>query len=238
MSVAQRNEVQNQLNQRICWVLNSATSQNLPATPETWWKWWNESNEVFVAGDKQIRTQYQAQQVAVADSSPALALAASGQGGAGAQSLPMDCLAAGTPVWTAAGQRPIEQVRVGDLVLSQNVETGELAYKPVLRTTVRPKGKLVKIEAGGETIQTSGGHLFWVSGEGWVKSRKVQPGTQLHTVNGTAFVSAVDAGREAETYNLIVADFNTYFVGKSRLLSHDNTVRTPTQAIVPGLIER
>ena len=30
------------------------------------------------------------------------------------------------------------------------------------------------------------------------------------------------------TYNLIVADFHTYFVGNSRLLSHDNTICVPT----------
>jgi hypothetical protein len=40
------------------------------------------------------------------------------------------------------------------------------------------------------------------------------------------------------TYNLIVADFHTYFVGKAKILSHDNTIREPTVALVPGLIER
>jgi hypothetical protein len=30
---------------------------------------------------------------------------------------------------------------------------------------------------------------------------------------------------------------NTYFVGQSSLLVHDNEFRKPTRAIVPGLIE-
>jgi hypothetical protein len=41
----------------------------------------------------------------------------------------------------------------------------------------------------------------------------------------------------ATVYNLVVADFHTYFVGQTKLLSHDVTPREPTLARVPGLIE-
>ena len=43
------------------------------------------------------------------------------------------------------------------------------------------------------------------------------------------------AAFRSETYNLVIADFNTYFVGESGILVHDNTARRPTQAVVPGL---
>ena len=42
----------------------------------------------------------------------------------------------------------------------------------------------------------------------------------------------------AETYNLVVADFNTYFVGESGILVHDNTPRKPTRAVVPGMLAK
>jgi hypothetical protein len=35
-----------------------------------------------------------------------------------------------------------------------------------------------------------------------------------------------------------VADFNTYFVGESGVLVHDNTPRTPTRAVLPGLTSK
>jgi hypothetical protein len=72
------------------------------------------------------------------------------------------CFAAGTPVWTVEGPRPVERIAIGDLVLSQNVETGELAYKPVLRTTIGQPVELVAVKAGEDTIQCTGGHAFWV----------------------------------------------------------------------------
>ena len=37
------------------------------------------------------------------------------------------------------------------------------------------------------------------------------------------------------SYNLIVDDFHTYFVGQTRILSHDNTIPKATGAIMPGL---
>lgn len=138
-------------------------------------------------------------------------------------------------VWTDAGPKAIETIEIGDLVLSQNPETGELTYKPVLDTTVRPAGDLLSVSIGNENIETSGGHLFWVAGNGWVKSRQLKSGASIHAVNGAVPVSAVESGSNAETYNLVVAENNTYFVGESRILCHDNTIRQPTDRVVPGL---
>jgi hypothetical protein len=234
-AVERQNAATMALNDRLVWVLSEATGVNLPAQPDEWWNWWNEQNEVFVQGSKQVATISQSRRVALIEQNNS----STGSGGSsGSISVPQtrqDCLAAGTPVWMERGEVAIEQVRVGDLVLSRDVDSGELAFKPVLRTTVRPAGPLVKITAGKESFETSGGHLFWVSGAGWVKSRKLETGMVLHTASGPARVTQVAAGQTAETYNLVVADFNTYFVGKQKLLSHDNTVRRPTSAIVPGL---
>jgi len=222
-----QNAATSALNDRIAWVLNEATGAKLPAVPDDWWAWWNNENEVFFVGSKPVDTITLSRDVAVADAVPT----DDGGNGGGAQ----DCLLAGTPVWTEQGQVAIEKLRAGDLVLSRDVESGELAYKPVIRTTIRPAGKLLRIEAGRETFQTSGGHLFWVSGDGWVKARQLKPGMVLHTADGPARVTNVEPGQTAVTHNLVVADFNTYFVGNQKVLSHDNTVRRITRAIVPGL---
>lgn len=223
-AAALQNRLTAALNERLAWVLSKATGVQLPPQPDAWWSWWHERNEVFVQGSKPVKVVQTSSQIAVADPIPT---------GSGQQTL--DCLAAGTSVWTAKGPVAIEQIRLGDLVLSQHPETGELAYKPVLRTTVRPLGRLIRIEAGGESFQTSGGHLFWVSGQGWTKSRELKSGQVLHTARGPLLVSTVEEGSQAQTYNLVVADYSSYFVGQGMILSHDNTVRTVTRSLVPGL---
>ena len=48
-------------------------------------------------------------------------------------------------------------------------------------------------------------------------------------------IDKIEQAREEKAYNLVVDDFNTYFVGQQALLVHDNEFRKPTRAIVPGL---
>jgi len=222
LSLAQQNNVTRALNDRITTTLRAATGQSLSSDPQLWWQWWQQENNVANQGEKQTRTIQQSAQVAVVDTS------AVGQR--------VECFAAGTPVWTAMGLTAIEDVRIGDLVLSQNVDTGELALKPVLRTTVRPPEPLFDVQIGDETFQTTSGHLFWVSGRGWAKARELGSGLQVHGVNGG--VSVVRAERQATmaaTYNVAVEDFQTYFVGENCVLSHDVNEQRPTATVVPGL---
>lgn len=215
------------INHAVCELLAEATQQPLPPDPKQWWAWWREYNEVYVKGPKPTQRRYEhrdeyGKPIARTDS--------------GHERESCDCLAAGTPVWTERGLTAVERLSVGDLLLSQHPETGALAYRPVLRTTIRPTGKLLRITVGGETFECSGGHPFWVSGFGWKKARQLATDDQLHRLTGAEPITEIRTGSTAKTYNVIVADFHTLFIGKHKLLSHDNTIRRPTNAVVPGLI--
>ncbi len=94
------------------------------------------------------------------------------------------CFMAGTLVHTKEGLLPIEQIKVGDWVLSQPEEKGELAYKRVVRTMefedtpvhylryyktqrVIKDGKEKYLYLGPDTHNTligTGNHPFWVVG--------------------------------------------------------------------------
>jgi hypothetical protein len=200
------------LNSRIASALNWATAQQLSSDPKVWWSWWDEYNEVRASTKPIVRT-YSWSYVRVTHG----------------------CFAAGTPAWTIDGPRPIERIAVGDLVLAQNVETGELAYKPVLRTTIGSPIELVTVKAGEDVIQCTGGHGFWVPGRGWTHARKLDSQSRVHGVAGAVAVNAVEPGPKEMTYNLVVADWNTYFVGRGKLLVHDVTLPGPTTTEVPGL---
>jgi len=235
--VAQQNARTEHLNGRIHDVLTAVSSQILPEDPAEWWDWWSEYNEVFSPGQKPTDERETRETVTLVDSG-GTGGGSPGEGGGSSPppSIPLDCLARGTQIWTARGPRPIEEIQVGDMLLSQDPDSGKLAYKPVLRTTVRPPGWMVRINAGRETISTSGGHLFWRAGRGWAKARELEEGMPVHRLDGTLSVDSVEKGDFDETFNVIVADFHTYFVGSEKILSHDNTVREPTDAVVPGLM--
>ena len=115
-------------------------------------------------------------------------------------------------------------------MLAQDVDSGELAYKPVLAVTIREPTPRIKIRLGSDTITATLGHPFWVAGQGWRMTKQLEVGSRLHTLSGAAPVEAieklpVDPSYDGLAYNLVVADFDNYFVGEKAILVHDNTPR-------------
>jgi hypothetical protein len=241
------------MNERIRAALEMITGKQIDATPSQWWKWWYEYNEVANPEDKPIREYsycdyYTAYEVIYQSDKPELPSvpyrvtrptgleppAVRQPAGDGPQY--MSCFAAGTLVWTSAGAKKIETLNIGDRVLAQDTETGELAYKPVLLTTVRAACPLLKVTVGSDAILTTRGHPFWVSGRGWLMAKELAAGMMLHTPSGCVAVAKVEPGETEQTYNLVTADFATYFVGKEKVLVHDVRPAAPTIAVVPGLV--
>ena len=119
-AVAQQNLAIHEFNGRVCSVLSSITDQELPATPAHWWEWWEDYNEVYTEGEKPVRTYYD-RDVVVLDEPTSGGGSTTSTGG---NRSTKECLVAGTPVWTDAGPMPVEQIRVGDRVLSQDPDYG------------------------------------------------------------------------------------------------------------------
>jgi hypothetical protein len=236
-----QNQAIDALNERICQALRAATEVSLPNSPEAWWTWWNQQNEVTLASAKSVGLRYRQELREYEDVRPSTDVPTGQTGGSTPFPTRSECFVAGTLVWTAKGPVEIEKIQVGDLVLSQEPNTGELAFQPVLQTTQRPPEQLIKVRLVTryeDTLEGSGGHPLWVAGEGWINLRQLQSGMVLHGIDGATVVSDVESGRTQPTHNLVVADFHTYVVGAARLLCHDNTPRRPTSALVPGLVPR
>ena len=95
------------------------------------------------------------------------------------------CFAAGTMIETADGDRPIEEIQIGDLVLSANPETGEIAYKPVVNTYVHVTDTVLYLTIDEEIIETTEDHPFWVEGQGWTSAKLLQPGDVVWLKDGS-----------------------------------------------------
>lgn len=224
-----------EMNSRIMAALADATGQTTLVRPDDWWGWWDDQNETSYSSAKPTSADYEYRYVRLTDQPypTSVITPESAQ-----EPQHHSCFAAGTPVWTTGGAKRIETLRLGDLVLSQNTESGEIAFRPVLRTTVRQHAEVFKVRTSGPTLQCTGGHLFWVAGEGWMKARYLKSGQTLHCATGTVQVSDVEPSEPQNTFNLVVAEFDTYFVGPERILTHDVTERQPTRSMVPGLAKQ
>lgn len=128
------------------------------------------------------------------------------------------CFPAGTPIRTPDGDRPIESLRPGDLVLSRDEHSdgsGEVVAKRVEEVFVR-EGRQVEVRVGGRQIITTPEHPFFVRGDGWIPAGQLQPGDQLSTLDGEwlPVESIRDLDTHGTVYNLRVAEYHTYFVGR------------------------
>ena len=223
--IAQYNRDQKLKSKNVYTVLERTTGKQLENEPKEWWDWWRKYNYRSVSAKPLARKIYN--QI---DKAP-LTLTKSTYVGATQQS----CLVAGTQIQTDTGLQAVESLKVGDMVLSQDVESGELALKPVVRTTVRAPETIYNIKTEAGEIRATGGHRWWIAGKGWVMSVKLEPDMLLHNAKGTTKILAIE--EEAEplpTHNLVVDEFHTYFVGSDRVLSFDNVDPIPTLRKVPG----
>ena len=135
------------------------------------------------------------------------------------------CFIAGTLVLTTVGFMSIEEVRAGDYVYAQDVETGETDYQPVLQTYINQTEELYTVTIEGEEIQTTPGHPFYTEEEGWVSAKDLEAGDKVTTADGEeATVDKVEKEELDEpvnVYNFNVMDYHTYYVGEGSVLVHN-----------------
>lgn len=137
------------------------------------------------------------------------------------------CFAAGTPVRTLEGLKPIETIQVGDRVLSQDVTTGALGYSAVLVPIRNKPAATFRLKVGNDEVVATAIHRFWKAGHGWAMTRDLNPGDVLRTAGGLATVGSIEPEGVQAVFNLEVAEGRTYFVGESSLLVHDHTAVFP-----------
>lgn len=145
---------------------------------------------------------------------------------------PTYCFEAGTPVKTAAGAVAIENVAVGDQVLSYDYVTGQQTYKPVTATSVRQTNELVTLTVnGGEQITTTPRHPFYVVNDdtyhGYTAAEYLSEGDCVLTADG-GYATITAIARETleepiDVYNLTVENNHSYYVGENELLAHNMT---------------
>ncbi|SDT30034.1 polymorphic toxin-type HINT domain-containing protein [Actinoplanes derwentensis] len=144
----------------------------------------------------------------------------------------------GTPVLLADGStRPIEELKIGDLVVATDPINGVTAAEPVTATITGDGDKKlvdITIDTDGDrgtetaTVTATHNHPFWVPAlSDWVDAEHLSPQQWLRTSSGTlAQISAI-GHRTANTrvHNLTVADVHTYYVTAkgTSLLTHNNS---------------
>ncbi|WP_081750710.1 polymorphic toxin-type HINT domain-containing protein [Paenibacillus maysiensis] len=126
---------------------------------------------------------------------------------------------------TNEGEKNIEDIEVGDKVLSKDEDTGQIDYKEVTHLYRNNKEFIYKLTVGDEVIETTDNHPFWVEGKGWVLAADLQVGNRLQQSNGNTLtvdkINIVKHDEKVKVYNFTVDDFHTYFVSDLGIWVHN-----------------
>ncbi|SDM86461.1 polymorphic toxin-type HINT domain-containing protein [Acetanaerobacterium elongatum] len=143
-----------------------------------------------------------------------------------AKALTAACFVAGTLVAAKDGYKPIEQIKTGDLVWSENPETGEKGLKRVVQNFIRQTDEFVHLKVDGQNITTTPEHPFYVPQKGWIKAIELNAGDKLVLQSGKIVIVEQVQHEILETpatvYNFEVEDFHTYYVSNSSILVHNS----------------
>ncbi len=217
-------------NDRLLQVLSGITGSDLDRDQEKWKAWW--VNQIGYAyqrpNDVPLPTVVENVPIAYLPSPMPVSLVS--------QSSVIfyqrqSCFGGGTLVRTFDGSRPIEQIKVGDRVLTQDPTTAALGYQPVTFVHHNPPSPTFLVKIKGDTIVTSPFHRFWVANKGWVMARDLKGGETLRLLDGPAKVDSLKEGPVQRVFNLDVADAHDFFAGLASALVHDNTL--PETRLVP-----
>ncbi len=127
----------------------------------------------------------------------------------------------------------IEDLDVGDMVLSRDDVTGETGYKQVSKVFCNGHMPVFGIVCEHSkafrrrnpvplVLHATAEHPFWVKGKGWVKVCDLKKGDELVTYDDDKLTVLEMRGiGDVEVYNIEVEDFHTYFVGYERALVHE-----------------
>jgi len=133
------------------------------------------------------------------------------------------CFAGETKVATREGDKPIGELREGDVVLSFDPDCGEPAWQQVTRVYERTAAELLDITVDGVKISCTAEHPFWVEANGWTPAKALKLGARLLSKDGhTLRVQSIRRRTGSFTvHNIEVERLHSYYVSEVGALVHN-----------------
>ncbi len=142
------------------------------------------------------------------------------------------CFPAGTKVMTKYGQRNIEDIKDGTIVLTYNEKTGKQEYNIVKRhrKITNPNEKLYTLRFDdGATLKLTHLHRVYIfrnNETSYISAEKLIVGDKVLYADGSLheIKAIIYEDYDSPVYNLEVANTHNFYVGNNSILVHNITI--------------
>jgi len=133
------------------------------------------------------------------------------------------CFVEGTLVETNDGPVPIEELKVGDLVLSLDTNTKKFSFNYITKKYERKMEKTILLLFSNHQIETTLEHPFWVVEKGWTPAGELVAGDGvLSNENFQEIKNVIILDEPKTVHNMEVIKNHNYLVGLKSVLVHNN----------------
>ncbi len=135
------------------------------------------------------------------------------------------CFVAGTKVLTENGYKNIEDIKVGDMVYSYNLDNNEKELKKVTRTIKSSTEETYIVTINGKKVEMSPRHYVYIVDKGWVRAYDLKVGDKMLS-SDKKVIDITNIERKnyeggISTYNLTVDGNSNYYVSEIQVLVHN-----------------
>lgn len=134
------------------------------------------------------------------------------------------CFTANTKVLTKSGLKNIDDIKIGELILSYNKEENINELKEVDKLVSHITNDIYEIEIGTEIIKASWSHPFYTDNKGIVLAKDLKVGDLLRCSDEKLIkIKSVNIIKDAneKVYEIRVKDNNNYYVGNNQILVYN-----------------
>ncbi|MFW7382196.1 MAG: Hint domain-containing protein [Oligoflexus sp.] len=144
----------------------------------------------------------------------------------------------GTLVWTPWGPTEIQRLKKGDVVISYDLESGQIVETKVTDNHIFQESKVVELKAGGEVFLVNPDHRFYnPESANWIDAQDLIPGQDILLSKEHTHIkveSVREIWRNRWLYELTVEKNHNFFIGQEGLLAHNFAFVIPIGAWVIG----
>ena len=135
------------------------------------------------------------------------------------------CFVAGTKVKTEDGFKNIEDIKIGDMVYSYNLNTNQLELNEVTDAIISQTIETYLVTIDKKTFEVTPRHELYIIDKGWVRAYDLNVNDKLLDVNGKQVsISKIEYkkyDKPIKTYNLTIEGNHNYFVTDIQVLVHN-----------------